>query len=265
MPRVVVIYPGGFQPFHKGHLSSYIQAKKNFPDADFYVATSADVKQRPIPYEEKKFLATQAGVDPEDFPNLIVKSPLNPKEILNNYNPEEDIFILVRSERDPVPYTKKDGSLAYYQPFDTLDKAESFGKHGYVFVTKKHDFKINGEDVFSGSQVRNMYQNASDKDRINIIKQLYPNSKRQETIKSILDKYLGMNDNLQELVARIKPLISEATNEQKAKFVQLLEAAKAKMEAANAAQQAAIAISMKKAGKKPKKKTNESVDYLPEK
>ena len=36
-------------------------------------------------------------------------------------------------------------------------------------------------------------------------------------------------------------------------------------EAANPAQQAAIAINMKKKGKKPKKTVSETVDYLPEK
>lgn len=260
MSQTVVIYAGGFQPFHKGHLSSYLQAKRMFPDADFYVATSADVKQRPIPYEEKKFLATQAGVNPEDFPDIVVKSPLNPKEILSKYNPQTDKFILVRSERDPVNYTKKDGSLGYFQPFTSANEMRPFGEHGYVFVTNKHDFKLNGQDVYSGTQVRDMYMNGDENIRRNIVKQLYPDSKRQKTIKGILDKYIGntVQENLVNILSEMKALLPNATVEQKQKLAQLLEAA-------NAAQQAAIAINMKKAGKKPKKKANESLDYLPEK
>lgn len=260
MSQTVVIYAGGFQPFHKGHLSSYEQAKRMFPDADFYVATSADVKQRPIPYEAKKFLATQAGVNPEDFPNIVVKSPINPKEILSKYNPQTDKFILVRSERDPVNYTKKDGSPGYFQPYTSKDEMRPFGEHGYVFVTNKQDFNINGQSVFSGTQVRDMYANGDEKARINIVKQLYPISKRQKTIKDILDKYIGntIQESLLTLLEKIKPLLSEANDVQKQKFAKLLEAA-------NAAQQAAIAINMKKKGKKPKKQTNESLDYLPEK
>lgn len=259
MGQTVVIYAGGFQPFHQGHLSSYQQAKRMFPDADFYVATSADVKERPIPYEEKKFLATQAGVDPEDFPNIVVKSPLNPKEILSKYNPQEDRFILVRSERDPVTYTKKDGSQGYYQPFTSMQETKPFSQHGYVFVTSKHDFKLNGQDVYSGTQVRDMYAKADEKGRRNIVKQLYPNSNRQKTIKQFLDKYIGNNiqESIYNLLSKMKPLLSEATLEQKQKLAKLLEAA-------NAAQQAAIAISMKKKGQKPKKKVSETVDYLPE-
>lgn len=192
--KVIVVYAGGFQPFHQGHLSSYLEAKKKFPNSDFYVATSGNVKERPIPYETKKFLATQAGVDPKDFPDIIVTSPLAPKEILNNYDPEKDVFVLVRSERDPVSYTKKDGSPGYYQPWTGKD-VQPFGKNGYVFVTKKHDFILNGQDVYSGTQVRDMYKNSDDSLRMNIVKQLYPNSKQHNKIKKLLDYYLlGLNE-----------------------------------------------------------------------
>lgn len=250
MSKTVVIYAGGFQPFHQGHLSSYEQAKRTFPDADFYVATSADVKQRPIPYQEKKFLATQAGVNPEDFPDIVVKSPLNPKEILDKYNPQTDKFILVRSERDPVNYTKKDGSLSYYQPYVSLDKTEPFGKHGYVFVTSKQDFNIDGQNVFSGTQVRDMYANGNENTRRNIVKQLYSNSKRQKTIKDILDKYIGntIQEEIAILVNTIKPLLAEATIEQKRKFIALLESAKKKIKS-----------------NKTQNHILENKDYLPEK
>lgn len=247
MAKTVVVYAGGFQPFHQGHLSSYQQAKRVFPDADFYVAASADTKQRPIPYEEKKFLATQAGVDPEDFPNLVVKSPLNPKEILSKYNPQEDRFILVRSERDPMNYTKKDGTPGYYQPFVSIDKTLPFSKHGYVFVTSKEDFNLGDQVVYSGTQVRDMYAQADEKTRINMVKQLYPNSKKQKTVKGILDKYIGntVQEDIIQLVKQIKPLLKEASLEQQKKFVQLLESAKKKI--------------------KPNKTIIENKDYLPEK
>jgi hypothetical protein len=236
---VVVVYGGGFQPFHAGHLSGYIEAKQAFPNADFYVAASNDTKTRPIPFDDKKFLAQQAGVT-DNFAE--VKLPIRPTEILDRYNPNKDVFILVRSERDPVAYTKKDGSPGYYQPYVDINKCEPMGQHGYVFVTHKKDFKLNGQTVYSGTQVRDMYANSDDRGRINIINQLYPRSSQQDTIKKMLDKYIGTiaepvekpvkgaikklkADKLKEHIQRMRPLLREANSEQKLKLLKLMKVA----------------------------------------
>ena len=234
---VVVVYGGGFQPFHAGHLSSYVEAKRAFPDAEFFVAASNDVKQRPIPFKVKKFLAQQAGVR-DAF--VEVRQPLNPKEILEIFDPAKDIFVLVRSERDPMPYTKKDGSPAYFQPFVSLDQCNPYGKNAYVLVTKKKDFTVNGQEVYSGSQVRDMYTNADDVNKEQIISQLYPKSSHKDTIKQVLDQYLQStpktvlepkvpaakqlkNKKLAEMIKQARPLLKEASIEKKVKFLKLLK------------------------------------------
>ena len=56
MKKLVVI-PGGFHPFHPGHQSLYDAARKYFPDADVYVAATADTSTRPFPFELKRQLA----------------------------------------------------------------------------------------------------------------------------------------------------------------------------------------------------------------
>ena len=184
--RVFVVYGGGFQPFHRGHLSSYLQSKNEFADADYYVAASNDTKVRPIPFVDKKFLAQQAGVTD---PFVEVKTPINPREIMAKYDPEQDVFILVRSERDPVSYTKKDGSPGYFQPFVDIGSCEPFRRHGYVYVTSKADFIVAGQEIYSGSQVREMYQNANDAVRQAMIKDLYPEATKPKKIKLMLDQY----------------------------------------------------------------------------
>lgn len=231
----IVVYGGGFQPFHVGHLSSYLQAKKAFPDAAFYVAASNDTKQRPIPFKDKQFLAQQAGVKD---PMVETRNPINPIEILGNYDPERDVYIIVRSERDPMPYTKKDGSPAYYQPYVKGQPMEPFSKHGYVFVTKKHTFMVGGHEIYSGTQVRDMYTNANDKGRLALIHELYPNSKQQQTIKKMLDKYLAAGPvvapktnamsklkqkKLAEQIKKIRPLLKEASPSRKEKLLQMME------------------------------------------
>lgn len=196
--KVIVVYGGGFQPFHAGHMSSYLEAKKAFPGADFYVAASNVTSERPIPFNEKKFLAQQAGVrDPfvqvgtmsyvNDNGRKVTSTPLNPLEVLKNYNPEEDVLVIVRSERDPMKTT----ATSYYQPFTDAESASGFGEHAYIYVTKKHDFDVGGQGVYSGSQVRELYANADNAQRQEIIGQLYPGASNPGKIKQILDKRIG--------------------------------------------------------------------------
>jgi dephospho-CoA kinase len=212
--KVIVVYGGGFQPFHAGHISSYEQAKRTFPSADFYVASSNDVKQRPIPFKDKQFLAQQAGVT-DAF--VQVSQPVNPQEILTKYNPDKDILILVRSERDPVNYTKKDGSSAYYQPFKSLKDCKPFNPkkdgHGYVFVTKKKVFSIGGKEIFSGSQVRSMYSKGDDIERRDMIRDLYPKAKSPLKVKTLLDKYIGGVNEEVDLDEAVQHIISEGVHD----------------------------------------------------
>jgi hypothetical protein len=255
MSKIVVIYGGGFQPFHAGHLSSYKQAKEEFsqyPNVDFYVTASDNTNVRPIPFKEKQWLAVQAGVAPEDFKQVAVKSPLNPVEILSQYDPNRDIFILVRSERDPVGYAKKDGSPGYYQPFKSIKNCKPFnpkGGHGYVYVTHKETFTVAGQEIYSGTQVRDLYASNDDKMRNLIVRDMYPNSPNQLKIKQILNKYIGvqeepksvvakpktspikklkanpLKENALEIIKRARPLLKEATIEQKIKFIKLIKEA----------------------------------------
>jgi hypothetical protein len=196
--RLIVVYGGGFQPFHVGHMSSYLQGKAAFPSADFYVAASNVTSERPIPFSEKKFLAQQAGVSDlvvqvgtmsytNDAGRKVTSTPLNPLEVLQKYDPNKDVLVILRSERDPMKTT----ATSYYQPWKSMESAEPFGEHAYIFVTKKHDFNLCGKDVCSGTQVRNMYQAADDKERLNLIKQLYPSATNEVKIKKILDSRLG--------------------------------------------------------------------------
>lgn len=197
-PRVIVVYGGGFQPFHEGHMSSYREAKAAFPSADFFVAASNVTTERPFQFAEKQFLAKQAGVtDPfvqvgttsyvNDAGRKVTSTPLNPLEILQGYDHNRDILVIVRSERDPMKTT----ATSYYQPWMGEDTAEPFGKHAYIYVTKKHDFKICNRGVCSGSEVRKLYGAADDKEKAEILKDLYPNSSQQKRIKQIFDRRLG--------------------------------------------------------------------------
>jgi hypothetical protein len=223
--KKIVIMPGGFHPFHAGHYALYKSALEAFPDADVYVAATDDTKTRPFPFSIKEKLAKVAGVQPGRF--IQVKSPFRAEEITSKYNPNKDVLIFVRSEKDrteqPQPGgTKKDGSPAYFQPYTGKD-LQPFSKHAYIAYLPTIEF---GPGIKSATEIRNLWPKLDGKRKLAMVMSLYPATKSNPKLAANVVKLLDMG------------MTGEIT------------------EAANAAQQAAIAISMKKKGQKPK---NESL------
>jgi hypothetical protein len=127
--------PGGFHPFHAGHLALYQSAQRAFPDADVYVAATNDTSARPFPFAVKEKLAQLAGVEPGHF--VQVKSPFRAEEITSQFDPASDVLIFVRSEKDSTKPpqaggNKKDGSPAYLQPLIGAKRLEPFARHAYM-------------------------------------------------------------------------------------------------------------------------------------
>lgn len=181
--------PGGFHPFHAGHYSLYKAAKEKFPDADIYVAATNDTKTRPFPFEIKKKLAQLAGVDPNKF--VQVKSPFKPDEITSKYDPEQDVVIFVRSEKDrneqPKPGgTKKDGSPAFFQPY-TEKSSIPFGKHAYMDYLPTIEF---GPGIKSATEIRNSWPRLNDKQKLAMIMSLYPATQKNKKLADIAVKML---------------------------------------------------------------------------
>lgn len=193
--------PGGFHPFHAGHASLYQSALKAFPNADVFVAATNDTKTRPFPFEIKEKLAKVAGVQDGRF--VQVKSPFQAKEILQNYDPEKDIVVFVRSEKDrdeqPKPGgTKKDGSPAYFQPY-TGKNLEPFGKHGYIAYLPTVEF---GPGIKSATEIRNIWPQLNDRRKLAMVMSLYPKAKENQrlaqNIVKMLDLGMGSNEEVAE-------------------------------------------------------------------
>ena len=189
--------PGGFHPFHAGHYALYKSALEAFPQADVYVAATNDQKVRPFPFEIKEKLAKLAGVEPGRF--VQVKSPFMPKEITQNYDPENDVVIFVRSEKDrseqPKPGgTKKDGSPAYFQPYTGKDM-QPFGKHAYIDYLPTVEF---GPGIKSATEIRNAWPGLNDRQKTAMVMSLYPatqkNQKLATNVVKLLDAGMGTQD-----------------------------------------------------------------------
>jgi hypothetical protein len=110
--KIVVVFLGGFHPFHRGHFLSYYQAKQTFGEnVCFYVAASNSWPKykpgkkapeyeylRPFPFEAKKQLAILSGVNENEI--ICEQSPM----VLLNLRKKVDIdnkhLIIVRSEKE---------------------------------------------------------------------------------------------------------------------------------------------------------------------
>ena len=189
--QTLVIIPGGFHPFHPGHLSLYRSAQKAFPGATIIYAATDDQKERPFAFADKQKLATIAGVPAGAF--QMVKSPFVAREITQNFDPNTTVLIFARSEKDrdepPRPGgVKKNGEPSYLQPYAKGDLAP-MTQHGYMAYLPTVQFDAGPSGVTSATQIRNMWPQADDAQKNAIIADLYP--RNPAVAREILDKYLG--------------------------------------------------------------------------
>jgi hypothetical protein len=194
----IVIMPGGFHPFHAGHAALYQSAQQTFPDADVYVAATNDTSSRPFPFAVKEKLARLAGVETGHF--VQVKSPFKAEEITAKFDPQKDVLIFVRSEKDstkpPQPGgIKKDGSPAYLQPLLGAKKLEPFAKHAYMAYLPTVEF---GPGMTSATEIRSAWPTLNEKRKTALVMSLYPktqtNPKLAQTVVKLLDTALGVVD-----------------------------------------------------------------------
>lgn len=194
--------PGGFHPFHAGHLALYQSAERAFPDADVKVAATNDTSSRPFPFAVKEKLARLAGVAPGNF--YQVKSPFRADEITKSYNPEKDTLIFVRSEKDagkpPMPGgVKKDGTPGYLQSLIGAKKLEPFARHAYMAYLPTVEF---GPGMTSATEIRSAWPTLNEKRKTALVMSLYPdtqsNPKLAATVVKMLDTAIGSEQGVAE-------------------------------------------------------------------
>ena len=194
----VVIIPGGFHPFHAGHLALIQSAQRAFPDGEVYVAATNDTSARPFPFSVKEKLAKLAGVESGHF--IQVKSPFRAEEITSRFDPKTDNLIFVRSEKDAdkppqAGGIKRDGSAAYLQPLLGAKKLEPFSKHAYMAYLPTVEF---GPGMTSATEIRTAWPTLNEKRKTALVMSLYPqtqsNPKLADTVVKLLDAAIGAQD-----------------------------------------------------------------------
>jgi hypothetical protein len=194
----LVIYPGRFHPFHLGHMASYDWLTKQYGDNNVYIASSSvqAADTSPFSFSDKMTMMTKLGVPPGHVVN--VKNPYQAVEITSSLSDEEradTALVFAVSAKDAERFNfapKKDGSLSYLQPIPENKKGmQPMTRHGYVAVTPTVNFRVNGVDANSASQIRKLYLDGNDSDRDQIITDLYGTPDPE--LRAIFDQRLGAN------------------------------------------------------------------------
>jgi hypothetical protein len=193
--NIIVVYPGRFHPFHRGHKASYDWLTNKFGEG-VYIATSNvqnDIDS-PFSYADKVTMMTKLGIPPGHV--VQTKNPYQVREITDSLTPEEKAhtaLVFAVSAKDAERFNfapKKNGEPSYLQPLpENLKQLKPMNKQGYVVITPTVNFKVKGVDANSASQIRKLYQDGNEQDRTNIITDLY--GEPDTAIKEIFDQKLG--------------------------------------------------------------------------
>jgi hypothetical protein len=140
--KVIVVYSGRFQPFHKGHYATYDNLVKKFGKDNVYIGTSnvTDSKKSPFNFKEKKaIMTTMFGIPSNKIVNI--KNPYAPEEILKKYDSDTTGLIVVVGEKDQNRLSGK-----YFTPYKGKVEQGYLDK-GYVYASPAQSNPISGTDV----------------------------------------------------------------------------------------------------------------------
>jgi hypothetical protein len=236
--RTIVIYPGRFQPGHKGHKSSYDFLANKFGEENVYVATS-DVTApvtNPFSFADKTQMLTKLGIPSGHI--VKVRNPYQAQEITKDISdPEHTALVFAVSEKDMHGEdarfkfgVKKNGDPSYMQPYPEGGKLKPLTKHAYVMVTPTVNFKVKGKDANSASEIRKIYSAGNEADRKQIIHDLY--GEADKNIEELFNKKLGVAQKAKEVVIQQPPIDANVIDvpppqgpmsEHKQKLAKLLE------------------------------------------
>jgi cytidyltransferase-like protein len=231
----VVIYPGRFHPFHKGHKSVYDALVKRFGKNRVYIATSnkVDPPKSPFTFDEKRAMMALTGVDPSRV--VQVKNPYQATEITDNFDPQNTIALFAVSDKDMAEdprfsfKPRKDGQPSYYQP--ASKDMQGFDKHGYIITVPTLQFNVLGKPMRSASEFRANFAQADSETQRAMITDLFGqydpkthNTMAQKIVEQliradeILDKLIEMGADdcyILEACIRVEALVESINMKQR--------------------------------------------------
>jgi hypothetical protein len=152
--KIVAVFSGRFQPFHRGHYKVYEHLVNRFGRNDTYIGTSdkVDPPRSPFSFKQKKKIITRLFDVPHE--NVVeVSNPYGPKEILDQYDPDSTAYVAAVSEKDKGRLLGSE----YFNEYPPGERYEGYRDGGYVYTTPMAGFTFRGDEI-NGTRVREAFR-----------------------------------------------------------------------------------------------------------
>lgn len=178
-PGILVIYPGRFQPFHKGHREVYNYLVKKYGRDNVYISTSNKVEppRSPFNFSQKAAFMKLTGIPLDRV--VETRDPYKVPELVQHYDPNTRLIFAV-SEKDMAEdprfskWTKKDGSPSYFQPMPkNAQEMAGLAQHAYITTVPTFNFTVLGEPMRSATEIRATFAQADADTQRKIITDLF--------------------------------------------------------------------------------------------
>ncbi len=139
MQKVLIIYPGRFQPFCQHHYSAY-KWLKNLFNSRVIITTSNKVEygKSPLNFNEKKEFISKF-INPQDI--FCLKQLYSYDELKSHINVDGYILIYAYSAKDANRI--QFGKISYLQPFKSIDQCKLADEHSYFIIIPEFKLKFN--------------------------------------------------------------------------------------------------------------------------
>lgn len=146
--KTIGIYPGTFQPPHKGHYTAYKKLRQIAGPDTFVVTTDFDPSiEAPLHFGDKEQILARHGVPSSHIRQ--VRDLFHPKEVLDNFDPETTVVIYAFNK--PIA-DKLINKSSYYKNIDWAGgKFQPFKSQAYVLIID--DSRI-GDKTYTSKNVR---------------------------------------------------------------------------------------------------------------
>lgn len=127
--NIIGIYPGSFQPPHKGHFAAYEYLKK-ITGTNTFVATSdeIDLPKSPLSFQDKQQIWTRHGVPIDKI--VLTKDPQKALEITQKFGTDRTAAIFAMSKKESRGVLKN----SYFTLYTDLHNLEPLDKRAYVLI-----------------------------------------------------------------------------------------------------------------------------------